>query len=140
MAADNKQELERAQELAKEGNRIAAREIVVALTERDKTNVDAWWARVQLANSNKERRFAVYQVLALEPDHTEANWVLDQLKADKLPSLDPPPPAPEPINSRDVATGCLAGCAFVAGSVVLSVVGVIAAIFSAIFGGLFGRR
>jgi len=140
MDADPSQELERARELAAEGNRIAAREIVVALTERDKSNVEAWWARAQLANSDKERRFAVYQVLALEPEHTEANWVLDQLKSGKLDSLDPPPPEPEPINSRDVATGCLAGCAFVAGSVVLSIVGVFAAIISAIFGGLFGRR
>jgi hypothetical protein len=140
MDADPKQELERAKELAAEGNRIAAREIVVTLTERDKSNVDAWWARVQLANSDKERRFAVYQVLALEPEHTEANWVLDQLKSGKLDSLDPPPPKPEPINSKDVATGCLAGCAFVFGSAVLSVVGIFAAIISAIFGGLFGRK
>jgi len=133
------QELERAKELAAEGNRIDAREIVVAITERDKSNVDAWWARVQLANSNKERRMAVYQVLALDPEHTEANWVLDQLKTNKLPSLDPPPPEPEPVTGKDVATGCLAGCAFAAGSAILSVVGIFAAVISAIFGGLFGR-
>lgn len=134
MSTESAERLEQARQLAAEGRSIEAREIVVELTEQDKSNVDAWWARAQLANSDKERRFAVYQVLALEPEHTEANWVLGQMRSNKLDSLDPPPPPPEPINSRDVATGCFGAVALVVGGFVLTILSIFATIFNFIFG------
>mgnify|MGYP000701453016 CR=1 FL=1 len=80
--------LVQAAELAENGQLDEAHDIVMAIVEADKTNFDAWSALVELAQSDLERRTAIYKMWGLRPDDPEANLLLDKLKAGSLPPLD----------------------------------------------------
>jgi hypothetical protein len=83
--------LERAASLAELGNYDAARSLVKQALGNNNRDPDVWYALAQLAASDTERRKAIYQLWAIDPNHPEANYLLDKLKAGTLPPLDSQP-------------------------------------------------
>ncbi|MGJ3237519.1 MAG: hypothetical protein ACFE0Q_02320 [Anaerolineae bacterium] len=80
--------LVRASQLVDQGDIVSARQIVREIVEADKMHFDAWHALVQLAQTDQERRNAIYKMWGLRPDDSDANLLLDQLKAGTLAPLD----------------------------------------------------
>jgi len=83
--------LERAASLADMGQLGEARSLVKEALKNDNRDAEAWYALTQLAGSDAERRKAIYQLWAIDPNHPEANYLLDKLKAGTLPPLDSSP-------------------------------------------------
>jgi tetratricopeptide (TPR) repeat protein len=83
----NAELLERAASLAELGNYDAAREVVKEALKNNDRDPDTWYALTQVAESDAERRKAIYQLWAIDPHHPEANFMLDKLKAGTLPPL-----------------------------------------------------
>lgn len=82
--------LSEAQSLAQDGYYAEARLLVKDAIALDRYHIEAWWALAQLAHTDKERRDALYHVLALDPHHMHANHMFLQLKAGTLDRLSPP--------------------------------------------------
>lgn len=87
----NTELLERAASLAELGNFDAARSLVKRAIDNNDRDPDAWYALTQLTTSDAERRKAIYQLWAIDPNHPEANFMLDKLKAGTLPPLSSKP-------------------------------------------------
>ncbi len=87
---DNNTLLNRASELAIDGNRTRARQLVLQAIDNNKHDVEAWWALANLAESDKERERAMSRVLTLDPDHPEALHMRDKMYAGTLDSLNHP--------------------------------------------------
>lgn len=83
----NAELLEQAASLADMGHLSEARDFVRQAIENDDRDAEAWYALTQLAGSDTERRKAIYQLWSLDPNHPEANYLLDKLKAGTLPPL-----------------------------------------------------
>lgn len=83
----NAELLDRAAIFAEEGNYNAAYSLVKQAIKNDDRDPDAWYALTQLTTSDAERRKAIYQLWAIDPNHPEANFMLDKLKAGTLPPL-----------------------------------------------------
>src|SRR6185369_143233 len=66
----------------------AARLLILELLQESPYYVPAWQALIELAATDAERRKAIYQFWALEPENPEANRLLDKLKAGKLAPID----------------------------------------------------
>jgi hypothetical protein len=82
------EKLAHASELAESGNRSAARLLILEILQDESHYAPAWSALIELAANDAERRKAIYQFWALEPENPEANRLLDKLKAGKLSPID----------------------------------------------------
>jgi hypothetical protein len=84
----NEDLLNEASELAEDGDRAAARLLILELLHDSPNYAAAWEALIEVAETDAERRKAIYQFWALEPDNPEANQLLQKIKAGKLPPVD----------------------------------------------------
>jgi hypothetical protein len=80
--------LDQAASLADMGRLSEARALVKQALQNDDRDTEAWYALIQLAENDMERRKAIYQLWSLDPNHPEANFLLDKLKAGTLAPLD----------------------------------------------------
>ena len=81
---DNYDLLQKASDLAESGQMDRARSLVLKAIQNDKRDVEAWWALAHVANSDSERKYAIDQVLKLEPNHMHALHMRDQIKAGSI--------------------------------------------------------
>ncbi len=65
------------------GETETARDFLMQAVEHDETNVAAWWQLSQVLEAPNEREICLENVLALDPDHTEARAALDSVQRDK---------------------------------------------------------
>ena len=80
--------LQQAATLASDGKPREARSLVKQAIRNDRHDAVAWWALTQLASSDAERRHALDEVLALEPENPHALHMRDQLAAGTLSHID----------------------------------------------------
>lgn len=79
--------LQQASQFAEDGHFDRARELVLRAIKNDKLDVEAWWALAHVARTDKERDRAIREVLQLEPNHSHALLMRDQIRAGSVPSL-----------------------------------------------------
>lgn len=83
----NAELLEHASALVDMGKISEAHGLVKQALENDNRDAEAWYALVQVAENDAERRKAIYQLWSIDPNHPEANYLLDKLKAGTLPPI-----------------------------------------------------
>ncbi len=101
MSAQN--QLQRAYELIKAGQKGEATQIIVEVLRQDRDSADAWWLLANATADPTKARQALQQVLRLRPDHAAAQRMMDTLD----PASAPPPPviasAPPPVEADPFA-------------------------------------
>lgn len=70
-------DIQRAVELAREGDAEQARGILQQVLRQDQDNLEAWFGMARLAENLKEKRFSLKQILRLKPD---SEWAAAQLE------------------------------------------------------------
>ena len=70
-------DIQRAVELAREGDAEQARGILQQILRQDRDNLEAWFGMARLADTLKEKRFSLKQILRLKPD---SDWAAAQLE------------------------------------------------------------
>jgi len=84
---DNNTLLNKASQLAENGNYDLARKYVIQAIKNDPMDTEAWWAMAHVATTDKERNRAVSKVLELEPNHDDALLMRDKIRAGSIPPL-----------------------------------------------------
>ncbi len=80
--------LQQASQFAEDGDFNRARQFVLNAIKNDNMDIEAWWALAHVAKSDKERNRALREVLQLEPNHSHALLMQDQIRAGSVPSID----------------------------------------------------
>jgi hypothetical protein len=121
--------IERAKKLLAQGDRHGAAKVLAPIIEGNGDDLEAWWLFAQ-ALEGKQARYAVDQVLRLQPDHREAQLMrvrLEPSPVDEFPFPDIMPPSllkkPAPAKAR---RSTLPTLPLVARIVILLVMGVLA--------------
>lgn len=78
--ADAQQQLRQAFALMKQGKKREAGQLVQAVLKQDRTNVNAWWLMANLVDDNERKIKSLERLLALQPNHTKAQQMLDSLR------------------------------------------------------------
>ncbi len=66
------------------GNRVRARDLLLAVVQADRDNAAAWWGLAHAADGPHEHLRALEQVVRLNPDHAEAQAALLALRQEQL--------------------------------------------------------
>ena len=82
------EKLKKASDLVGEGDFTSARQVILEFLGDNPYHAQAWYALIQLAQSDSERRHAIYHFWALDPHNPEAITLLEQVKAGKMPPID----------------------------------------------------
>lgn len=72
--------VQRAVELARQGKKRQARDLLMALVEENPRQASAWWVLSQLISDEEEQAIALANVLALNPSHQRARQRLVRLQ------------------------------------------------------------
>lgn len=80
-------ELDNASQLIEKGEIAQARMLIKRMLQQDIENVDAWYLLIQVARDDGEKRKAAERILALQPDHLQAQQILDELEEEAIASL-----------------------------------------------------
>jgi hypothetical protein len=91
--------VQRAVDLAKEGKKAEARQILEGVISRGKDNPRAWAVLAQLAETHNEERYCLEQVLRIVPGNSWAKMRIERLhepEPEPVPKPEPPPPPPAP--------------------------------------------
>jgi hypothetical protein len=76
------EKLEQAIAAAEAGRKVEARTLLAQVVEADEAQTEAWWWLGQLSDSLDDKQICFENILALEPDHAEAQaalaWVQEQ--------------------------------------------------------------
>lgn len=81
-------QLKRAFQLIKQGDKDAAAPIVKDVLREDRNNADAWWLMAIIVDDTDKKIRGAKKVLSLRPDHTGATKMLQQLAPHELPAQD----------------------------------------------------
>ncbi len=88
---------------AQAGDRQRARALLTAVVEADENQPDAWWYLSEIVDSPEEREICLSNLLALEPDNSQAKAELAEVQAQRAQflaqdqiSTPPPQVVPEP--------------------------------------------
>jgi hypothetical protein len=77
------QRLKAAINALQEGDKIKARELILADVKENPTNLESWEWALEVAANNKERRTILKRILSIDPKHDGARWYLRTLNQEK---------------------------------------------------------
>lgn len=80
-------ELNNASQLIEKGEIAQARMIIKRVLRQDMQNIDAWWILTQIASDDDNKRKAAERVLRLQPEHLQAQQLLDSLEDEAIVNL-----------------------------------------------------
>ena len=80
------EQLQKAYQFIKDGQKVRAEVILRPLVEADADNADAWWLLANAVYEPDEIRAALRQVLRLRPDHAKAQLMLQRTNSKHPPA------------------------------------------------------
>jgi tetratricopeptide (TPR) repeat protein len=81
MSDQHREQLKRAYQLMKQGERPQAAKIIQRVLQQDKSNADAWWLLANALERDDLKIKSLKRVLSLRPDDTRARKMLDDLQS-----------------------------------------------------------
>jgi hypothetical protein len=129
MSHDERKRLTAAIAALRQGNKTEARRLIISVLKDDPSDETAWSWACEVAATPEERAHCLKQILAINPDHTEARHYLAQLQTispAKMPASENQAQAPRVSDFVLAPLGCLLqipAAYLIVGLLVLALVG-----------------